>query len=84
MKYGIVFFTIGVYGKCGMSEWLWKCTKSSDYIRDYLLCESKVLGSSLTCNKCFLDVGTMTIESVPHPSRVLVITGTMPMGFLLS
>ncbi len=24
------FFPIGVYGRCGMSEWLWKCTKSSD------------------------------------------------------
>ncbi len=33
--------------------------------------KSKVLGLSLTCYKCFLDVGTMPIESVPHPLRSL-------------
>ena len=27
-----------------------------------------ILGLSLTCYKCYLDIGTMTIESVPHPS----------------
>ncbi len=27
---------------------------------------SKVLGLSLTCNECYLDIGTMTIDSVPH------------------
>ncbi len=31
------------------------------------LSESKVLGLSLTYYKCFLDIGTMTIESAPHP-----------------
>ena len=63
----LYFLPIGVYGKSGMSEWLWKCTKSSDSIRDHLLCESKVLGLSLTCYECYLDVGTIPIESVPHP-----------------
>ncbi len=32
-----------------------------------LLCNGKVLGLSLTCYNCYLDIGTMTIESVPHP-----------------
>ncbi len=27
----------------------------------------EVLGLSLTCFKCYLDIWTMTIESVPHP-----------------
>ena len=51
----------------GMSEWLWKCTKSSHSVMDHMLSESKVLGLSLTCFKCNLDIGTMTVESVPHP-----------------
>ena len=55
------------YGKSGIPEWLWKCTKSSDSVRDHSLSESKVLGLSLTCYRCFLDIGTITIESVPHP-----------------
>ncbi len=29
--------------------------------------ESKVLGLSLTYYNCFLDIGTVTIESAPHP-----------------
>ncbi len=33
----------------------------------HLMIESKVLGLSLTCYKCYLDIGTMTIESVPLP-----------------
>ena len=41
--------------------------ESSDSERDHLLSESKVLGFSLTCCKCFLDIGTVTIESAPHP-----------------
>ncbi len=36
-------------------------------VRDHSLSESKGVGLSLTCYKCFLDIGTMTIESVPHP-----------------
>ncbi len=63
----LYFLPIGVYGKSGMFEWLWKCTKSSDSVRDHSLSESKVLGLSLTCYKWFLDIGTTTIESVPHP-----------------
>ena len=35
---------------------------------DHLLSERKVLGLSLTCYNWFLDIGTMTIESTPHPS----------------
>ena len=45
------------------------CTKRSDYLRDHSLSERKGLGSSLTCYKCFLNIGTMSIESVPHPFR---------------
>ncbi len=63
----LYFLPIGVYGKSGMHEWLWKCTKSSDSMRDHMLSESKVLGLSFTCYKWFLDIGTMTIQSVPHP-----------------
>ena len=35
-------------------------------IPDHSCSESKVLGLSLTCYKCYLDIGIMTIESVPH------------------
>ncbi len=63
----LYFLPIGVYGKSGMSEWLWKCTKSSNSIGDHSLSESKALGLSWTCYECILDIGTMTIESVPHP-----------------
>ncbi len=63
----LYFLPIGLNGKSGMPEWLLKCTERSDSVRDHSLSESKVLGLSLTCYKCFLDIGTMTIESVPHP-----------------
>ena len=43
------FLTMGVYGKSGMSGWLWKCTKTFNSVMGHLLSESKVLGSSLTC-----------------------------------
>ncbi len=33
--------------------------------------ESKVLCSFLTCCKCHMDIGTMPIESVPHPLALL-------------
>ena len=55
---------------------LWKCSKIA-------LCESKVLGLSLTCCKCYLDTmdtGTIPIESVPHP---FVITGKIEVGVLI-
>ena len=29
--------------------------------------ESKVLGLSVTWYECYLDIGTMTTEGVPHP-----------------
>ena len=63
------FLAIGVYGKSGMSEWLWKWTKLSNSVIDYSLSESKVLGLSLTCYRWYLNIGTtsITIESVPHP-----------------
>ena len=41
-------------------------------MRDHLLSENMVLGLSLTCYKCYLDIGTPTIESVPHPLEVKV------------
>ncbi len=51
-----------------MSLFTWfKCTKSADSVRDHWLSENKVLGLSLTSFKWLLDIGTMTIESVPHP-----------------
>ncbi len=46
--------------------WLWALYST----RDHSLNESKVLDLSLTCYmyKCFfLDIGTMTIKSIPHP-----------------
>ena len=46
-------------------------TKFSDSIRDHSLCDSKVLSLSLTCYKCNLNIGSMTIESVPHPLTFL-------------
>ncbi len=49
----LYFLPIGVYGKSGMPKWLWKSTKSSDSKRDHSLSESKVLGFSMTCYKCF-------------------------------
>ncbi len=55
MNYGIVFLPIGVYGKSGMSEWLWKYTKLSNSVIDHSLSESKVLGLSLTCYKWYLN-----------------------------
>ncbi len=63
----LYFLPIGVYGKLGMPGWLWKCTKSSDSMREHLLSESKVLGLFLTCYQCFFNIGTLIIESVPHP-----------------
>ena len=41
----------------------------NDLILQGTICgvKKKVLGLSLTCYKCYLDIGTMTIESVPHP-----------------
>ncbi len=51
------------------SEIAFKRAKSPDSVKDHSLCESKVLGLSLTREKCYLDIGTMTIESVPHPLK---------------
>ncbi len=47
--------------------------------------ESKGLGLSLslTCYKCFLDIGTMTIESVPHPLDSLKSCGKKRKSFSL-
>ena len=48
--------------------WRWV---SFDSVKDHSLCEGKVPGLSLTCCKCYLDIGTMTTESVPHPLHKL-------------
>ncbi len=69
----LYFLPIGVNGKSTMSEWLWKCTKISDSENNHSLCESKALGLSLTCCKRYVDIGTMTIESVPHPLNVPLV-----------
>ncbi len=86
MKYGDVFFAHRVYGKSGMSQWLWKCTKSFNSVKDHLLSESKVLGLSLQFYKCFLDIGIMTIESIPHPlgERAFGLMLTLIVSIILS
>ena len=43
----------------------WKIIRYVLHIQ-HLFTESKVLGLSLTCYKCYLNIGTMAIESVPH------------------
>ena len=45
-------------------------------INDHSLCESKVVALSLTCCKCYLNIGPVTIESVPHPWLIKVLIST--------
>ena len=63
----LYFLPIGVYGKSGFPEWRWIWTKSSISVMDHLLGKSKVLCQFLTCSERYLDIGTMPMESVPHP-----------------
>ncbi len=44
--------------------------------------ESKVLVLSWTCYKCYLDIGTMTIESVPHPLPAWASTVVRDVSYL--
>ncbi len=63
----LYFSPIEVYGKSGVSRVLWIHTKRSNSITDHWFYESKDLGWYLTYYKYILNIGTKSMESVPHP-----------------
>ncbi len=51
----------------------------NDFSMDHQFGESKVLGSSLTCYKCYLNIFIMPIESFPHSCDQKVGHETIPL-----